>query len=117
MPFIVVASSAISSPDAGTGTRSCSDVEPIAATRDVTAWTGRSARLASSHASPATSATSAGPTTHSSRLVVAIVSRTESSGDAVASVTPPADSDDTVKSAGSALMPSTAAWAIGTVPA
>ena len=58
--------------------------------RDVTACTGRSARPASSQASPATSATSAGPTTHSRRFVVAIVSRTASSGDAVASVKPPA---------------------------
>ena len=96
IPFIVVASSAISSPDAGTGTRSCSEREPIAATRDVTAWTGRSARPASSQASPATSATRAGPATHSRRFVVAIVSRTESSGDAVASVNPPASTVDTV---------------------
>ena len=90
IPFIVDASSAISSPDAGTGTRSCSDRDPIAATRDVTACTGRSARPASSQASPATSATSAGPATHSRRFVVAIVSRTESSGEAVASVNSPA---------------------------
>ena len=38
----------------------------IAATRDVTACTGRSARPARIHASPATSATSAGPIAHSS---------------------------------------------------
>ena len=61
----------------------------------MTACTGRSARPASSQASPATRATSAGPTIHSSRRVVAIVSRTSSSDDAVASVTPPTDSDDT----------------------
>ena len=61
IPFIVRASSAISSADAGSGTRSCSEWEVIAATRDVTACTGRRARPASSHASPATSATRAGP--------------------------------------------------------
>ena len=66
MPFIVRASSAISSDDAGSGTRSCSERAVMAATRDVTACTGRSARPASSHASPATRATSAGPITHSS---------------------------------------------------
>ena len=87
--------------DAGTGTRSCSECEPIAATRDVTAWTGRSARPASSQASPATRATSAGPMIHSSRRVVAIVSRTSSSGDAVASVTPPTVNVDTSNVAGS----------------
>ena len=59
------------------------------ATRDVTAWTGRSARPASSHASPATRATSAGPTNHSSRRVVSIVSATLSSDVAVASTTSP----------------------------
>ena len=62
----------------------------MAATRDVTACTGRRARPANSHANPATSATSAGPATHSRRFVVAIVSRTESSGEAVASVNSPA---------------------------
>ena len=116
IPFIVRASSAISSCDDGTGTRSCSELEPIAATRDVTAWTGRSARPASSQASPATSATSAGPMIHSSRRVAAIVSRTASSGDAVASVTPPTDSVVTSNDAGSPAMPSSSALAIGTVP-
>ena len=96
MPFIVVASSAISSLDRGTGTRSCSERDPIAATRVVTACTGRSARPVNNQASAATSATSAGPPNHSRRLVVAIVSRTESSGDAVASRKSPAASVDTL---------------------
>ena len=95
MSFIVVASSAISSLEPGTGTRSCSDREPIEATRDVTAWTGRSARPASSHASAATRATSAGPSNHSTRRVVPIVSATLSSDVAVESTTPPTRSDAT----------------------
>ena len=37
MSFIVVTSSAISSDDDGTGTRSCSECDPIVVTRDVTA--------------------------------------------------------------------------------
>ena len=116
MPFIVRASSAISSSDAGTGTRSCSECEPISATRDVTAWTGRNARPASSHASPATSATSTGPISHSRRRVASIVSRTASSGDAVARVTPPTDNAETSKASGSPWMPSSSALAIGTDP-
>ena len=48
--------------------------------------------------------------------MAAIVSRTASSGDAVASVTPPTDSVVTSNDAGSPAMPSSSALAIGTVP-
>ena len=53
---------------------------------------------------------------HSSRRVAAIVSRTASSGDAVARVTPPTDSAETSNASGSPAMPSSSALAIGTEP-
>ena len=73
----------------------------MAATRSVTSRTGRSARPASSHDSPATIATSTGPTAHSTRVVACSVSRTSSSVDAVDSTAAPIGSDEIVsRSAG-----------------
>ena len=48
--------------------------------------------------------------------MASIVSRTASSGDAVARVTPPTDKAETSNASGSPSMPSSSALAIGTDP-
>ena len=93
--FIVRASSAISSDDGGSGTRSCSERDSIAATR--ASQLHRPQRPAGEQPrQPGDERHERRADDHSSRVVVRSVSRTSSSGDAVASIAPPIGSDDTV---------------------